>query len=112
MSNQIITTKKHLSLSQKFAMVIPVIFILSVTVKSYVERFRASVELRHIYEYGSMISLDISLLSVALSFANSIFILVNLKMKINYKIFWLLLSASPFLYFTIMMTIAMLTNVG
>ena len=44
---------KNLHLTQKIAIAIPVLFILSGLTKRYVERFRFSTDFRWIYEYGS-----------------------------------------------------------
>lgn len=89
----------HLHQTQKFAIAIPALFILSCLTKRYIERFRISSEFRWIYEYGSIISLIVCFLMFFFSLANSISIIRDLKMKLLPKILWLLLSSSVFLLF-------------
>jgi len=92
--------------TQKFAIAIPALFILSCLTKHYIERFRFSSEFRWIYEYGSNISLSLSCLLVIFSFVNSIS-MFDLRIKLIPKLLWILLSASVFLYIAIGMTIVM-----
>jgi len=97
----------HLHLTQKFAIAIPALFILSCLTKHYVQRFRYSSEFRWIYEYGSNISLSLCCLLVIFSFVNSIS-MFDLRIKLIPKSLWILLSASVFLYIAIGMTIVMI----
>ena len=96
---------------QKFALIIPGIFITGICISKFVERFRAIQELRWVYEYGKDFSLIICYGAVVWSIVNSILIWRDLKIEKPKKMMWLLLSASTFLYLSIMMTIAMTRNV-
>ncbi|WP_343613302.1 hypothetical protein [Flavobacterium sp.] len=88
---------KNLHLTQKIAIAIPVLFILSGLTKRYVERFRFSTDFRWIYEYGSIGAFLLIMFLVIFSFANSILMLRDLKIEWPKKILWLLLSSSVFL---------------
>lgn len=88
---------KNLHETQKFAIAIPLLFLLSCLTKHYVERFRISLEFRWIYEYASIGSLILCFVLIFFSLANSILILRDLKTKLLPKILWLLLSSSIFL---------------
>ena len=72
---------KNLDLTQKIAIAIPVLFLLSCLTKHYVEIFRFSTNFHWIYVYGSTGSLLLSLFLVIFSFANAVLILRDLKLK-------------------------------
>ena len=103
LSKSILTKFKDLDLIQKFAITIPILFILSCTTKHYLENFRGTL----IYAYGATFTLFLNLLLVVFSFVNSIIIIKDLRLKFVPKSLWFLLSASVFLYLFIAMTIAM-----
>ncbi|MBE8725212.1 hypothetical protein C4F50_09660 [Flavobacterium sp. KB82] len=88
---------KKLDLTQKIAIVIPILFFLSCFTKRFIERFRMSNDFRWIYEYGSFGTLLLCIFLVIFSFANSILMLRDLKAKWQQKTLWLLLSSSIFL---------------
>ncbi len=90
---------------QKFAIIIPGIFISALIISSFVERFRVNQNLRWIYEYGKDFSLIIGYGAVVWSIVNSILILKDLKTERPKKILWFLLSAATFLYLFIRMAI-------
>ncbi|TPG32594.1 hypothetical protein EAH81_25230 [Flavobacterium pectinovorum] len=96
MQNSRLKKYYNLDLTQKFAIAIPVLFLLSCLTKRYIERFRFSQEFRWIYEYGSFGALILCLLLVVFSFINSISIIGGLKIKLLPKILWFLLSSSVF----------------
>lgn len=96
---------------QKFAIVIPGIFILGAFISEYVERFRGDKNLRWIYVDGKDYSLIMCYGTALWSILNSILILQNLKTEKTKKILWFLLSVSTFLYLFIMMTIAMTRDI-
>ena len=96
---------------QKFAIIIPGIFILGAFISEYVERFRGDKNLHWIYVDGKDYSLIMCYGAVLWSLINSILIIRNLKIETQKKVFWFLLSAATFLYMFIMMTIAMTRNV-
>lgn len=97
---------KNLDLTQKLAIAIPVLFILSCLTKRYIERFRFSTEFRWVYEYGNFGTLILCIFLVFFSFANSILVLRDLKIKLLPKFLWFLLSLSVFLYVAIALIIA------
>lgn len=97
---------KKLDLTQKLAIAIPVLFILSCLTKRYIERFRFSSELRWIYEIGSLGTLILCIFLVVFSFANSILVIRDLKINLLPKLLWFLLSLSVFLYVAIALIIA------
>lgn len=105
--------KKHKSLDEtkKFAIAIPILFLVSGAIKRYVERFRISSDFHWIYVCGSMGALILCFVLVFFSLANSISIVRDLKDKWYIKVFWLLFSSSVFLYILIGLTIAMTRNV-
>ncbi|OXA70132.1 hypothetical protein B0A67_17635 [Flavobacterium aquidurense] len=96
---------KKLDLTQKLAIAIPILFILSCLTKSYIERFRFSDEFRWIYENGSFGTLILCIFLVVFSFANSILLIRDLKTKLLPKLLWILLSLSVFLYVAIALII-------
>lgn len=103
LSKSIFEKFKNLQQTQQLAIAIPVLFLLSVTTKHYLENYRGTT----IYAYGATFTLFLSLFLVVLSFVNSILIIKNLRLKWIPKSLWFLLSASVFLYLLIAMTIAM-----
>ncbi|MFG4001039.1 hypothetical protein ACGI8V_02645 [Flavobacterium aquidurense] len=96
---------KKLDLTQKLAIAIPILFILSCLTKRYIERFRFSDEFRWIYENGSFGTLILCIFLVVFSFANSILLIRDLKTKLLAKLLWILLSLSVFLYVAIALII-------
>lgn len=102
---------EQLNRIQKFAILIPVIFIFGICISTFVERFRINQDLRWIYEYGKHFSLTMCLGAVIWSIVNSILIFQDLKIEKPKKILWFLLSLSTFLYLFIMMSIAMTRDV-
>lgn len=106
MQNTILKKYHNLDLTQKLAIAIPVLFILSCLTKRYIERFRFSSELRWIYEIGSFGTLILCIFLVVFSFANSILVIRDLKINLLPKLLWFLLSLSVFLYVAIALIIA------
>ena len=90
---------------QKFAIIIPGIFILGLFISDYVERFRGDKNLHWIYVDGKDYLLMMCYGAVLWSIINSILILRNLKSEKPKKMLWFLLSVSTFLYLFIRMTI-------
>ncbi|SHM69179.1 hypothetical protein SAMN05444484_108141 [Flavobacterium chilense] len=84
---------RNLDETQKFAIAIPALFILSCLIKRYLENFRGT----WIYAYGSVGCIIVCFLMFFFSLANSISIIRYLKIKLLPKILWFLLSASVFL---------------
>lgn len=99
-----------LDLTQKIAIAIPVLFILSCLTKRFIERFRFSDEFRWIYEYGSFSTLILCIFLVVFSFANSILVIRDLKIKPLSKTLWFLLSVAPFLLVSLALTFVMLSD--
>ncbi|WP_370000397.1 hypothetical protein [Winogradskyella sp.] len=60
-----------------------------------------------IYQYGSTISLLVFYSGVLWSLINTILLISKHKTELKNNLIWILLSAIPFLYIGIMMTIAM-----
>jgi hypothetical protein len=102
---------EQLNRIQKFAILIPVIFISGIYISSFIEKFRINQDLRWIYEYGKDFSLTICLGAVTWSIVNSILIFQDLKIEKPKKTLWFLLSVSTFLYLFLIMTIAMTRDV-
>jgi hypothetical protein len=102
---------ERLNRIQKFAIIIPGIFILGMFISTCVERFRGDKNLHWIYVYGKDCSLILCFGAVSWSIINSILIFRDLKIEKPKKVLWFLLSASTFLYLIIMMTIAMTKDV-
>ncbi|MCP2026736.1 hypothetical protein L1276_001880 [Flavobacterium sp. HSC-32F16] len=96
---------KNLHETQKFAIAIPILFVISGATRHYLENFRGTLT----YAYGATFTLFLSLFLVVFSFVNSILIVKDLRLKFVPKSLWLLLNASIFLYMFIAMTIAMFT---
>ena len=106
--NSITLKYKNLNQIQKFAIAIPITFILFSLFGNFVQQFRFSDEFHWLYEYGSLMTLVLCLFCYVFSLANSIIIIRELKLDFRYKIIWLFLSSVVFFYITIMMSIAML----
>jgi len=60
-----------------------------------------------IYQYGSMISLLVFYGGILWSLINTILLISKHKSELKNNLIWIFLSAVPFLYIGIMMTIAM-----
>ena len=60
-----------------------------------------------IYQYGSLISLFVFYGGIVWSFVNTIILILKHKSEIKNNLVWIFLSAIPFLYIGIMMTIAL-----
>lgn len=103
LSKTILKEFRNLDETQKYAIAIPVLFLISGLTKHYLENFRGTL----LYAYGATFTLFLSLFLVVFSFVNSILIIKDLRLKFVPKSLWLLLSASIFLYMFIGMAIAM-----
>jgi hypothetical protein len=102
MSNTTLKKYRNLDETQKFAVAIPVLFLLNCAIKSFVEKFRISQDFHWIYVYGSMGALILCFLLYFFSLANSISIIRDLKTSVLKKVLWVLLSSSVFLLITIL----------
>lgn len=60
-----------------------------------------------IYQYGSVISLVVFYGGIFWSLINTILLISKHKTELKNNLFWIFLSAIPFIYIVIMMTIAM-----
>ena len=60
-----------------------------------------------VYQYGSVISLFVFYGGILWSFINTILLISKHKTELKNNLIWIILSAIPFLYIGIMMTIAM-----
>lgn len=98
---------KYLSNYQKWAIIIPCCTIAAILIRDLVAPFRISTQFHWIYATGNIIGLLLFFISVVASLVNSIFLLKE-KIKRQTKIFWVLLSSLPLLYFLILILI--LTN--
>ncbi|OXA92806.1 hypothetical protein [Flavobacterium hercynium] len=96
---------KNLDETQKFAIAIPVLFLVSGVAKSLVQRFRSSSDFHWIYVVGNVSCIVLSILLFFFSLANSISIIRDLKIKWTEKVLWLLLSSSIFLFVLILILI-------
>lgn len=65
-----------------------------------------------IYQYESTISLFVFYSGVLWSLINTIFLISKHKTELKNNLIWIFLSAIPFLYIGIMMTIAMTRTIG
>ena len=96
---------RNLHETQKFAIAIPILFVISGATRHYLENFRGTLT----YAYGATFTLFLNLFLVVFSFVNSILIVKDLRLKFVPKSLWLLLNGSIFLYIFIAITIAMFT---
>ena len=94
---------RNINWTKKSGILIIAICLIAILLGYLVEPYRGT----WIYSYGNMVSLLLFNIGVLGSLGNTIHLIS--KYKSNYKdnLIWLFLSAIPFLYFGIMMTIAM-----
>ncbi|MNF87238.1 hypothetical protein D3C84_696970 [compost metagenome] len=106
MTNVLLKKYRNLDETQQFAILIPILFLLSGIIHKLVSRFRGSGEFLWLFASVSTITLFLSCFLILFSLVNSILIIRDLRMKIVHKILWILLSLSVFLYMALMFLIA------
>jgi hypothetical protein len=81
-------------------------FGLNFFLSKFVDQFRMSTNFRWIYECGKTTSLLLFIITIAFSFIIPILIIKETNQKLEAKILWTLIALIPFLYFTMMISIA------
>ncbi|MFL0354798.1 hypothetical protein ACI5KZ_14590 [Xanthomarina sp. GH4-25] len=73
----------------------------------YIEKWFRFSDYRWIYQYGSLLSKGLVLLMIGWSFLHPIIVISEKRKQWKKYWIWILIGLLPFLYFGIMMTIAM-----
>ena len=94
---------KALDLHKKFTLVILILCISGAFLAYLVRPYRGT----WIYQYGNLSALALFYGGVVWSFINTIFLISKHKKNLRKQLIWIVLSAIPFVYIAIMMTIAM-----
>jgi hypothetical protein len=94
---------KNINWTKKSGILIIGICLSAMLLKYLVQLYRGT----WIYQYGSLISLFVFYGGILLSLINTILLISKHKTELKNNLIWIFLSAIPFLYIGIMMTIAM-----
>jgi hypothetical protein len=97
---------KNINWTKKSGILIIGVCISAMLLKYFVQPFRGT----WIYQYGSIISLFVFYGAIFWSLINTILLIKKHKSNLKNNLIWIFLSATPFLYIGIMMTIAMTKN--
>jgi hypothetical protein len=89
------------------AIAICVIYVVALLTVRYIEIWFRFSDYRWIYQYGSLLSKGLVLLMIGWSFLHPIIVVSEKRKQWEKYWFWILIGLFPFLYFGIMMTIAM-----
>jgi len=89
------------------AIVICVLCLLGMLTAKYIEKWFRFSDYRWIYQYGSLLSKGLVLLMIGWSFLHPIIVISEKRKQWKKYWIWILIGLLPFLYFGIMMTIAM-----
>jgi len=93
------------------AVIVCIVFLVSILIGFYVEQFRFDKDLRWIYDIGKCFSFWTFLLAPLIGLVNGIWIIVDKEIKWKDYFIWMVLSLAPISYFVIMMTYTMLRPV-
>ncbi len=96
-------TLQNINWTKKSGILIIGICLSAMLLKYLVQPYRGT----WIYQYGSMISLLVFYGGILWSLINTILLISKHKSELKNNLIWIFLSAIPFLYIGIMMTIAM-----
>lgn len=99
-------TLRNINWTKKSGILIIGICLIGMLLNYFVQFYRGT----WIYQYGSLISLLLFYGGVFCSLINTIFLISKHKSELKNNLIWILVSAIPFLYITIMMTIAFTAN--
>ena len=94
---------KNINWTKKSGILIIGICLSAMLLKYLVQPYRGT----WIYQYGSLISLFVFYSGILWSLINTILLISKHKSDLKNNLIWIFLSAIPFLYIGIMMTIAM-----
>ncbi len=97
---------RKISWTKSSGIILIVMCLSAILLKYLVEPYRGT----WIYQYGNMISLYLFYGGTICSLVNSIFLVLKHKSEIRNNLIWILLSAIPFLYIAIMISIAVLAD--
>jgi|GEM_PF-2941845 len=97
------TNFKNLHFTQKFSLFIPVLFIGSIFLINFINRFQYSPDLHWIYAYGEIAFIVLILGSLLWSFVNFL-ILIDKSIKMKKRLLWIFIDLSPILFVIIMLT--------
>jgi hypothetical protein len=98
---------KNINWTKKSGILIIGICLSAMLLKYLVQPYRGT----WIYQYGSLISLFVFYGGILWSLINTILLISKHKTELKNNLIWIFLSAIPFLYIGIMMTIAMTKTV-
>jgi hypothetical protein len=94
---------KNINWTKKSGILIIGICLSAMLLKYLVQPYRGT----WIYQYGNLISLFVFYSGILWSLINTILLISKHKTELKNNLIWIFLSAIPFLYIGIMMTIAM-----
>lgn len=97
-------TLKNINWTKKSGILIIGICLSTMLLRFFIEDYRGT----WIYRYGAPLTLFIFYGAVFWSLLNTILLILEHKLALKENLIWIFISAIPFLYIAIMMTIAML----
>jgi len=103
LTTPLIKLLKNINWTKKSGILIIGICLSAMLLKFLVQPYRGT----WIYQFGSLISLFIFFGGILWSFINTLLLISTHKSELKNNLIWIFLSAFPFLYFVIMMTIVM-----
>lgn len=95
---------KNINWTKKNGILIIGICSFAILVRFFIEYYRGT----WIYQYGASLTLFMFYGGVFWSLLNTILLIIEYKFALKKNLLWIFMSALPFLYIVIMMTIAML----
>lgn len=93
---------------QKYAVLIPLVPFIGSGISTLTDRFRISLEYHWIYSSGKMICFALWFIGFIWAIMNCIYLISDLKIKIGYKIMWLILNFATVIFFLIMLIFFMI----
>jgi hypothetical protein len=93
---------------QKYALLIPIVPFIGIGISLLTDRYRFFLEYHWIYSTGKMFCFALWLLGFMWAIVNSVYIINNLKLKIKYRVMWLIINFATVIWFLIMIVILLL----
>jgi len=97
---------RNLEIFKKFIIIILGICIVGMSLSFLVRSYRGT----WIYQYGNLFALLLFYGGILWSLINTILVISKYKQSLKKNLIWIFLSALPFLYIAVMITIAMLKD--
>lgn len=93
---------------QVYALLIPIVPFVGIGISALTDGYRFSIKYHWIYSTGKMFCCCFWLISFMWAIINGIYVINNLKLKVKYKLMWLIINYAAFIWILIMTTILIL----